>query len=108
MTTSRQGTTMTARLRSPTFQRISVIAEHSESFWTVSGGSRSDFLEKTKLVPFLSVKFSHEAPHIHWFSPGRSLFQSSNCRPDSSLDGAEEEIFENVGLQDHLESFLSP
>ena len=115
MTTSRQGITMTARLRSPTFQRISVIAEQSESFWTVSGGSNSVFLEERKLI-FLSVKFPPAAaPHIHWFSPGRSLFHSScrlhcrpHCRLHCSLDGAEEKIFENIGLQDYLESFLSP
>ena len=35
------------------------------------------------------------------------MFQTSTSWLDSSLQGAEEEIFENVGLQDHLESFLS-
>ena len=69
--------------------------------WLQEGLSRED---KISCFP----EFSREAPHIHWFSPGRSMFQSTNTRPDSSLDGAEEEIFEDVGLQDHLESFLSP
>ena len=37
------------------------------------------------------------------------MFQcSSSPWPPSSLEGGEEEIFEDVGLQDHLESFLSP
>ena len=36
------------------------------------------------------------------------MFQTSTSWLDSSLQGAEEKIFENVGLQDHLESFLSP
>lgn len=61
MTTSRQGITMTARLRSPTFQRISVIAEHSESFCTVSAGSSRDFLGKTKLFSFHQ---NDPRPHI--------------------------------------------
>ena len=104
MTTSRQGITMTARLRSPTFQRISVIAAHSESFWMLSAGSSRDFLERRQ-NHFPGSGQLLEAPHIHWFSPGGFMFQ---CRLDSRLHGAEEEIFENVGLEDHLEGFLCP
>ena len=105
MTTSRQGITTTARLRPPTFQRISVIAEQRLWTWTVSGGSSRDFLERRENLSLSPGSDPTPAPHIHWFSPGRSM---SQCRLDCSLAGAKEEIFENVGLEDHLEGLLWP